>query len=1257
MSLPARLSTGVLLFVSCLAGLCVSRAPALAAGEYCVACDVTGDQFIDAADLEVFVGCVTGPNLGPPASSCGFADLDQDGDVDQIDFGLFQTCFGLDLGPSPVFITEFMAEDNRIYPDDNGNWPDWIELYNSSSAAVNLEGWYLTDDPALPTKWRFPSVQLDGFKHLVVFASGEDRVGPNGELHSNFQLDAGGEYLALIKPDGVIAASAFAPAYPKQKARASYGLRAEALPTTVQLIAPGAACRYLVPASDLGLAWTALDYPAESAWTQAHTGIGYDRNNPATYDPLISPDGEVETLIYNQSKFTIYIRMPFVVDQPLTVTKLTLKMKYDDAFAVYLNGTYLTKSSNAADIPAWNSKAKSVRDQNPSVYDEFDLSAFAGKLRVGQNVLAIHGMNYSSNSADLSSDFLFMPELWVQGATEGTYQPGSYRFFYPASPKAMNGAGYAGYVQDTKFDVHRGFFDVPFPVQITTETPGATIRYTTDGSPVTETAGTVYTGPITISTTTTLRAAAFKTDHVPTNVDTHTYLFLNNVIQQPALPSGFPDHWGNNPALPIAGLNDTWVPADYLMDPRVTTAANYSGKLRDALTSLPSLSLVMSTANWFDPTVGIYSNKHDEGLAWERPVSAELIYPDGREGFQVNCGVRIQGGTSVDNYSSTLWKCMKQSMRLVFRDEYGPPKLHFPLFADTPVNEFNTFVIDAHMNNSWVHSSDSGQRNRGDYARDSWMAVMQNAMGMVGTHNTFAHVYLNGLYWGVYELHEKPDEDFCADYFGGAPEDYDVLKHNLDPAYIVSGDQTAYLAMMNLAKTAGVNADYQRLLSDYLDLDPFIDYMLLNFYAGNWDWAHQNWYVCRSRQPGGLFRFICWDAEHVIEDSASGYDWNYNNLTKNDYNLESGGIVCGPTHLHQLLKANAEYKLHFADRVHHHMYNGGALSINLSNPVWTPDHPERNRPCAFYKQRSSLLDPAIIMESARWGDVARPSQPYTRDVEWITEQNRLVNAYFPQRWATVLSQLQGQGLYPTLAAPVYSQHGGAYSPGFKLIMTAPGAIRFTLDGSDPRLPGGDLNGAAMVYSGPVTLSGTVRVKARTLSGTTWSALNEALFAPAGLPTIRITEVMYHPPAGGAFDKDEYEFLEIQNVGTSSVQLEGISLAGGIQFTFPQMTLAAGAFTVVVENPTAFAERYGAVATVAGQYSGQLRNSSDTLILSDAIGQVIHDFTYSDAWYPSTDGLGYSLCIRNAQAELQTWPDPASWRASSAMLGSPGRADP
>ena len=117
--------------------------------------------------------------------------------------------------PAQVQITEFMASNTRTLRDDFGQYEDWIEIYNNSAGAVNLLDWALTDNPDDLFKWRFPSTNLPPKTFLVVFASNRDRHTPGLPLHTNFKLGAEGEYLALVRPDGVIATQFSAP-YPPQ---------------------------------------------------------------------------------------------------------------------------------------------------------------------------------------------------------------------------------------------------------------------------------------------------------------------------------------------------------------------------------------------------------------------------------------------------------------------------------------------------------------------------------------------------------------------------------------------------------------------------------------------------------------------------------------------------------------------------------------------------------------------------------------------------------------------------------------------------------------------------------------------------------------------------------------------------------------------------------------------------------------------------------------------------------------------------------
>jgi hypothetical protein len=153
--------------------------------------------------------------------------------------------------------------------------------------------------------------------------------------------------------------------------------------------------------------------------------------------------------------------------------------------------------------------------------------------------------------------------------------------------------------------------------------------------------------------------------------------------------------------------------------------------------------------------------------------------------------------------------------------------------------------------------------------------------------------------------------------------------------------------------------------------------------------------------------------------------------------------------------------------------------------------------------------------------------------------------------------------------------------------------------------------------------------------------------------------MYHPaapPEGGA-DSEEFEYLELRNVGPVALNLAGYTLRGGIDFTFPNLALAPGARVVVVKNQAAFAARHGSSGiAIAGEYMRNLGNDGDRLILEGRFREPILDFAYDDAWYPITDGFGFSLVIVNDSAPTDSWSLQGSWRPSGMPGGSPGTED-
>ncbi len=533
-------------------------------------------------------------------------------------------------------------------------------------------------------------------------------------------------------------------------------------------------------------------------------------------------------------------------------------------------------------------------------------------------------------------------------------------------------------------------------------------------------------------------------------------------------------------------------------------------------------------------------------------------------------------------------------------------------------------------------------RPRAQYARDNFARETQLAMGQLAPKSIYVHVFVNGLYWGLHDLIERRDEEFVASHLGGSPTDYDVLQDDVfgDSGTVVSGDAVAWNAMMALANSGlSNNAQYQQI-QQYLDIDAFIDYMNLHLYVGSQDWPNNNWTAYRQRTPDGRFFFTTWDAEYTLHDPT------INRTGVSDSN-SPGQIWAG-------LKNNAEFRLRFADRAHALLFNGGPLTPGPA--------------AARYTALVNQIEDAMVDESARWGDYRRDvhaflAPPYelsTRDNQWVTEKTRLLNTWFPARTNNVINQYKAANVYPNVVAPSFNQHGGPIVSGFQLTMTAPaGTIYYTLDGSDPRLAGGAVSPTALTYSTPITLTQNKTAKARVLSAGVWSALDEADFL-IDLPQVRITELMYHPqdpPVGSPYTEDDFEYVEFQNVGPSPIDLQGMQLTDGVTFTFPSMVLNAGQYTVVVGNQTAFESRYGMGISIAGQYSGKLSDSGETVAFKDVFGQTIHSFIYSDAWQPVTDGSGYALVIADPLAAPATWANAASWQVGHAPDGSPGAAEP
>lgn len=846
----------------------------------------------------------------------------------------------------------------------------------------------------------------------------------------------------------------------------------------------------------------------------------------------------------------------------------------------------------------------------------------------------------------------------------------AWRYFPTPTPGAANGSSsIVGIAPPPHFSVGRGLFDAPFNLVLTTSLPGATIRYTTDGTEPTALTGFIYSGPIAIPTTTTLRAAAFAANYLPSLPRTHTYIFPDQVITQPNNPPGFPATWG-----PRAGFPDNLTPADYEMDlDPVRVDPNDPGssldpvklqRLKTGLRELPVVSVVMNVEDMFGAT-GIYNSANVMTKGYpDKPCSIEMFLPDGASAFAETCGIGVHG-----NASRQPEKNPKHGFKLSFNGSFGSSSLKYQLFPDSPATEFDDLILRADFGVSWRHWSDvlgegngSYQRTHASRFRDAWMKDAARDMGVVAGHNRYCQLYINGVYWGVYDFSEQPKSQFAANTLGGTTDDYDVYEQGDATGGYVEGTPPGGSAAtyntfqkMTALPSATSNAGYEAF-KQYLDVTEYIDYVFLHFFVGHRDWGTaKNWYAIRQRAGGtfnteGKFKYVPWDGECVLLESDNSDNRIPGSGGGNGNNGQSTA-----SDLHAKMAVNAQYRLDFADRVHKHMIApGGALTSDANSARWL--------------KWQNLIDNAITAESARWGDYRRDLHPYqngtfqlyTREEQWMTENNRMLTDYFPNRAANILGWLRTAGLYPAIDAPEYRETTTAgqvigsrsLGAGYIVAMNNPGAgtIYYTTNGSDPRVEyTGAVAGAALPYATPLALNSTVTLRARVLNGGTWSALNEATFTVGelGVP-LRITELMYNPVGG-----NQYEFLEVQNVGALPLDVSGFSFQG-ITYAFPGGSIiqpGAGTLLANNANPAQFAARYPGAA-VFGYFSGSLDNGGERIAILDAGGNTVTAVHYEDedCWPASPDGGGYSLEVIDPRGD----PDaPANWRASSAANGTPG----
>ncbi|MCR4769871.1 MAG: CotH kinase family protein [Bacteroidaceae bacterium] len=678
-----------------------------------------------------------------------------------------------------------------------------------------------------------------------------------------------------------------------------------------------------------------------------------------------------------------------------------------------------------------------------------------------------------------------------------------------------------GFSQITLSHKH-GLYSTAFQLTMSSDEPNATIYYTTNGS-VPTAQSNIYSGPITINTTTVIRAVAISPDDEEApSITTASYIFPKEVLKQPNNPEGFPNEWGpyaEQSQNPWGGGLHGNAPADYEMDPEMTNNSYLAPIIEAGLSQLPIVSLVTDKDNFFshenDADKGgiyIYTGAPvgtGDGRGWVRPTSFELFGGEFNHDLTVDGGVQIHGG-----HGRLPEKNPKHSMRIKFKKEYGPKEIHYPVFGENYNDEYDVLVFRSPFGNAWQHWLE-GNRTAAQYTRDMWARSTQRRMGHPYSNGQYCHMFIDGLYWGIYIISERINDSYCEAHFGGKKKHYDVIKVEETEGNVITpdcGDLVKWNAMYDLVHEVGDNTKYLQLqglnangepddnIEPLLEVDNFIDYMLINFYAGNTDWDHHNWFAFRNqfRNDTG-FRFICWDSELIFGNV------NENVVTKDTQKM--------PTRILKYLTNNNNFKHRFMSRAYKHLNGNGLLTPDKAVEVWD----------SLYHK----IEFALYTESARWGDYRRDVHPYTSQGVLYTvegtfarERNRMLNEYFPQRTNIVINQLKNAGLYSNVTPPTIRLNNDIVKDGFNVILKSDvvkidynNNIYYTINGKEPvdwaTNQNGDVTSSAIRLNNNNTnilsnaqAGDTIVVKAIRKEGNNWSA--------SWSPTVEYSFFVYDP---------------------------------------------------------------------------------------------------------------------------------------------------
>ena len=661
-----------------------------------------------------------------------------------------------------LYINEFMASNATTICDSFGSYSDWIELYNSTDTDMDISGFGISDNLSQPMKYRFPDGSTIAAKgYLVVFCSGNEGM-QNGELHAPFGLRSYGEDVVIANRAGRIIDS--------------YSFKNQETDVSMARIPDGAGEFQSNSQPSPGYPNTGAGYSAFDAANRLPLGgvyiseFGGSTGSVATdWVERHNSTGSAVSLagygLSNNPKNPAKWVFPDISIEPGEYLLLYATGSADKAQKKNLKLNFCISSTG---------EALFFFDPNGKLIDKLS----AGRMKSGQS----YGRDGSDN-----------------------------RFYYAEpTPGAQNGKGYEGITQLPAFSVTPGIYDNAVTVAITAG-EGETIRYTTDCT-TPNASSEVYSGELSISKNSVIRAAAFRDGYLSGDVATATYLFRSD---------------GVNHALPVVTL---------VTDP-------------DNLWN--SKTGIYATGDQFDPDAASYADtlksatyyqakfatEEQVDTIWEKPAAFSLFDDNGKQVFTQNVGIRIAGSFGRGR--------AQKGFNVIARKEYGKGSMEYPFFENRPYTEYKAVVLRA-----------GAQDQNRSKIRDELASGLLEGTDINILYQAYRPtvLYLNGEYWGVYFMKEKRNRFFVAQHENTENNvDLAIGKGFKQRSY---GDNSDWVSLYEYATTHDLSAsDAYNYVAERMDVDSFRDYMIAEIYNGNTDTYNFQYY----RLKGGKWKFIFYD--------------------------------------------------------------------------------------------------------------------------------------------------------------------------------------------------------------------------------------------------------------------------------------------------------------------------------------------------------------------------------------------------------------